>query len=77
MDHDQASAFLKKKVAEISEHFECVLIAVSWQERDETGILFEGSGNSFAILGMAQEYLNRDKQDELATAIAEKIDPEE
>jgi hypothetical protein len=62
---------------EIAEHFESVQILATRVEGEQTMRCFRGSGNYYARLGMAREFVTEDQAQEQAKQIADKLNPED
>lgn len=77
MTDDEAQAAVSKALKDLREFFPHVQILVTW-ERDTDGNtrdLFSGSGNWYARVGMAHEFLNRDQGQVTAKEIGDRLDP--
>ena len=56
-----AKKIIDDAAAKLSEHFDSVLILASWEEPDSTHRVQSGTGNFYARIGMATEFLQEDK----------------
>jgi hypothetical protein len=74
-DCPQAAAVLEKCLHDLGEHFELVQILCSRTEEGWTQRCFWGSGNFYARLGMAHEFITEDAAQESAKQIADKLNP--
>lgn len=63
----------------LREHWECVQIMVSRVNEEEEGTetIIRGKGNFWARKGLAQDFIDRENQEEAASKIAEKIKEDE
>lgn len=66
-----------KCLHELGEHFESVQILATRTESGWTQRCFSGTGNFYARLGMAHEFIDEDNAKESAKQIAETLKPEE
>jgi hypothetical protein len=67
---------LEKALHELGEHFEAVQILATWVEEGETQRAFRGTGNYYARLGMAHDFIQEDAAVESANQLAKKITPD-
>lgn len=70
---------LDEMVAKLREHFDAVEIMVSWQRDEGDGRtlgLKRGGGSWYARQGMAHEFIETDRAQEHAAALARQIRPE-
>lgn len=75
-EDSQAADVVKKCLHEIGEHFDCVQILASRSRDGGTDRCFQGVGNAFGRLGMAQDYVNEDHNKELSRHIADELNAE-
>lgn len=70
---------LDDAVNSLREHFPHVQILATWEDDDthNTYDMFRGKGNWYARMGMAREFLVRDKSHTAAKEMSEVIHPEE
>lgn len=73
---DPAHTKLEQCLGQLAEHFDSVLILVSYNEEGYTRAAIKRAGNYYASKGLAQEWLEEEQQKEAANAIAEKLNPE-
>jgi hypothetical protein len=66
---------LDRHVAKLAEHFEAVQIVACITHREGTRSFNRGSGNWFARLEMARQFINNDARIEQAQRIAERVNP--
>lgn len=57
MTDKEMEKWLDAKTAELTEHFDAVQILASYTDETGTHFIKRGSGNWFARMGMAQDYL--------------------
>ena len=71
---DQRDDAIRRAKAILTEYFDCVQILASFTDpHSGTYLREDGSGNHFARIGMAQEYIGNDKAKGLARRIAEEM----
>lgn len=75
MNPKGAEALLKKKVAELSEHFEGVQIMVAWQDGGNSHMMAEGAGNWYLRQGMARSWVETDTARSTAWEISKVTTP--
>lgn len=69
---------LARCLNELSEYSDSVQILLTYQDEDGmTASVFKGRGNYFARLGMAQEFLSRDKAEVSAAQIVKQLNDKE
>lgn len=73
MEAKELTKIVEDAVLALGEHFEAVQIFVSNSEGDGTYVSKQGSGNMYARLGMAAEFLEEEKEDRLAYKIADMM----
>jgi hypothetical protein len=74
MTHDERIKFLDKKIAEIAEHCDSVVVLTSWLKPDgNTSSLFRGCGNYFTRTGMVREFLILDNAVTNANEIGKEV----
>lgn len=69
MERDETQAIVQKALDTLGEHFEAVQIMVSWNEQGTTRLFNLGSGNWYARMGMAHEFVKSDEAQTLASEI--------
>lgn len=69
----QEIKIIEKAVHDLGEHFDCVQVLVSRTTENNTERYFQGSGNHFGRLGMAQKFLEYDNQATQAEMIKDKL----
>lgn len=80
MTHEEAGVMLTEFAAKIGEYFDAVQILASWTEDGCTYCQKRGTGNWYARVGMAHQFIDSDVAEETAIQIAERIkgdDPDE
>lgn len=80
MTDEQAIAIVDKAISDLREYFSDVQILCSWTEEEEGGNtfdIFRGKGNWYARVGMARDFLTRDKGHTEAREIAEVLRPDD
>lgn len=78
MTDDEARAFLHRKAAEISEHFDAVQIVASRLEASGTTSCTQaGLGNWYARTGMCKEFIERDQAATAADAVRRAQPPDD
>lgn len=78
MTEAEAFAILDAALDRIGEHFDAVQIHASWMENgNSTQAAHRGSGNWYARESMCREFIERNKADEQAQFIAQKLNPDE
>lgn len=77
MTNDEIRYYLDKIASSAGEHFDSVQVLVSWNEDGKTRDYFTGTGNFYARLGMAREFIQRDVAQESARQIGEALKVEE
>jgi hypothetical protein len=79
MSPKEAEELLSATAAKLGEHFDAVQILASWPntETDNGGTRFcnKGSGNWFARIGMAHEFIERETAERTADELALRIKP--
>jgi len=70
MDADQLQAMLQRHADELAEHFDSVQILAEHTERGLTTAHKAGCGSWYARQGMAHEFIEQDKAQEHAAAVA-------
>ena len=76
MDKQQATDMIERLAASIGEHFDAVQIMVSWVDEGSTCAVSKGTGNFYARLGLAHEFILLDAAKEQAIEIAERLNPD-
>jgi hypothetical protein len=71
------SKALDNALQSLGEHFNHVQIMATADDEGSTISSFRGCGNWYARQGLAHEFINNEQAQENATAIAEKLKPEE
>ena len=66
---------VQKALDILGEHFDAVLILVSWNHDGLTSCIPSGSGNWYARQGMAHEFINTDTAQEHARMLQQVINP--
>lgn len=61
----------------LREHFDAVVILSTWTDADGTALISRGSGNYYARLGMAKEFIDKDQAQTGAHEIKEALDGDE
>jgi hypothetical protein len=75
MNQAEASEILQRHVSNMSEHFDAIQVLVTWFEGDGvTRALSKGSGNYYARVGMAKEFVVREDAAQLCKLLGEKDD---
>jgi hypothetical protein len=75
MTEDQAIRVLDRFRHQLAEHFDATQVHVSWVDPDgRTSILHRGSGNYYARMGMANDFLTREQAELVADEIARNED---
>lgn len=79
MTDEETFDMIDKHVDELREHFPHVQILVSWEDdtTKNTHDVFRGKGNWYARVGMAREFLTRDKEHTAAHELGKVIKPDE
>lgn len=70
MDGKEAYEMLKKATDMLKEHFDSVQILATWDEEGETRVMRPGFGNWYARQGMAQEFVEMDRCQAIASEVA-------
>lgn len=73
MTISEIEELLNRHAAELAEHFEAVEIMVSRTEFGKTTGVWRGRGNTFARMGLAEEYIRANKDYEQAKEIASHL----
>lgn len=77
MTHEELSKIVEDAALALGEHFEAVQILVSNCDSDGTAVMRRGVGNFYARVGMAQEFIDLDKNEMLSFKVAEALNPED
>lgn len=75
--NQQREAAIKECLAKLGEFYDHIQILATNEEEGKTGRCFSGSGNWFARLGMAHEFINEDMVNENAKKIGQAIHPDD
>lgn len=75
VSHEELRALVEKTAFDLGEHCSSVQILVTTVEDGETHGIKRGSGDWYARIGMAHEFINSDIAEDSAAKIAEKLDP--
>lgn len=75
MTDDERHRILDEAVAKLAEHFDVVQILVSWTDDRTTYAKKAGSGNWYARRGMAEEFVDSSRDEDLASRIAKAQEP--
>lgn len=57
MTREEAEKLVQETAAKLGEHFDAVQILASFNEEAESNGLFHGTGNWYARIGMAREFV--------------------
>lgn len=74
--NEAAAAAIRRATHELGEHFEAVQILATRQDGEGTQRCFCGSGNFYARIGMAHEFIEEDRAKDAAIQIADRLNPE-
>lgn len=76
MTPDELIKIVEKAAADLGEHFDAVEILASHPASDGRGweCIKRGTGNYFARLSMAQEFIDEDKAETMARAVASRFE---
>jgi hypothetical protein len=80
MTEKETIEIVERAIADLREHFSDVQILVSWTDDDDSGNtrdFFKGKGNWYARVGMAREFLTRDRSQTEAREIKKQLQPDE
>lgn len=77
MSNEEQTKLLQSAVDKLGEHFDAVQILVSYNKEGDTAGGFRGTGNWYARIGLAREFLLQDEQRALAHEIAQAISTDE
>lgn len=77
MTQPEAEQILKGVVHLLGEHFEAAQLMVTWREGEDTSRLYSGTGNWYARMGLAQEFISNDKSCDLAHELGQTIKEDE
>lgn len=64
---------LNRCLGQLAEHFDSVLILVSYNEEGFTRAAVKRAGNFYACKGLAQEFIEEEQQKDAAFHLAEKL----
>jgi hypothetical protein len=76
-DEERLSKLVALAASQLGEHFANVQIMVSWQQGGKTSSCYRGTGDWYARQGMAQEFINSDRNQDLAVQLAEELKQDE
>lgn len=75
MTNEEAEKLLEEFASKLGEHFEAVQILATWTEDGTCRHVKRGTGNWYARMGTAHEFIETNKADDQACLIAEKLNP--
>lgn len=73
MNEQELAEYLQDKARDICEHVDCVQILASTYDPTGTTSHFQGVGNFFARQGLAHSFITRDKAEDAAIQIAQRL----
>lgn len=73
MTTNEADKIIEKNLNELGEHFDAVCVMVTYKENGVTRACYRGSGNYYARLGMAHEFIDNDRNSDLARRLGEEL----
>lgn len=77
MTNEELSKIVENAALALGEHFEAVQILASNCDQEGTAVVRRGVGNFYARVGMAQEFVDLDKDEMLSHKIAQALNPED
>lgn len=77
MTFEEIEKLCKKSVSDVGEYVDHAVIIVTWQEGGETQRVFDVSGNWYACVGLAHDFLESATHADLADKLAEAISKKE
>jgi len=77
MTQEEGYKILQAAVARVSEHFDSVNISGTWVEGNTTRFQSCGSGNFYARVGMAHQFIESARAEENAQQIAQRLNDDE
>ena len=76
MNLEELSKIVEKAVSDLGEHFDAVEILASNVDGEGSDCIKRGSGNFYARLGMAQEFIDEDRAQVWAKVFDERLNGE-
>jgi hypothetical protein len=73
MTHEEAYKLLDDTLLKLGEHFDAVQIAATWSEQSQSMACHRGAGNWYARQGMAHEFIQMDRAQEIGMQVAKQI----